>query len=101
MRIKKFNENIQYINDGSGGACPVCGNYKNLKKSKSEPTESGMEYYYECLDCDFKWYEQYIMIDSGVYDNTGNEIFNREDVDPGSYNSEKLDFIRQQKKYNI
>ena len=101
MKIRKFNKNNTertYQSDGTEWVCPVCGNYKNLIKSHTEPTKSGMEYDFECPECDFKWYISYIMVQSGAYElNSGDEIEESESIDPRLYNELKL----QSKKYNL
>jgi len=99
MRLKKFNENTNrlYLNNGDDGVCPVCGNCKDLIQTNSTPTKDGMEYYYECPKCDFKWFETYVMVEGGIYDyNDGGEITEGEVVNPKNYNEIKL----QADKYN-
>ena len=100
MRLKKFNENNSrhYLNNGDHGSCPVCNNWKKISTSQSKADKDGMEYNYECLECNFKWYEQYVMVQNGAYElNTGEEIQTGSPIDSKSYDELKL----QTKKYNI
>lgn len=100
MRIRKFNESSKrvYQNDGSTGTCPVCGNWENIKTSNSDISHDGMEYYYQCPECEYKWYEKYVMVQDGVYDyNDGEEIQEGKPVNPNNYNELKL----QSDKYNL
>jgi len=100
MKIKRFNESVErvYQNDGSNRSCPVCNNWKNLKISGSDVSTDGMEYYYECPECDFKWYEKYVMVLDGAYEyNEGEEIQKGQPINPNLYNELKL----QTDKYNI
>lgn len=100
MRIRRLNESVKYKGEGRG-ACPVCGNYKNLKETQSVPDTDGMEYNYECPICEFKWYSKYSMVYDAEYNWDGEEIFVGNDVNPEHYNKEKLDKYLAIKKFNL
>jgi hypothetical protein len=99
MKIKRFNESKQrtFINDGTEETCPVC-NSNEIENSQSEYNSQGVTYSHKCTICDFKWYEPYMLVDSGIFDEvTGDEIYTGDPVSNKSYNELKI----QANKFNI
>jgi formate dehydrogenase maturation protein FdhE len=101
MKINRFNENNnihKYLDDGDSGCCPVCGNCDTVDSTETQPNHDGMMYIYECNNCNFKWYTQYLMIKDNNYDyENSEEIIQGYEVPSNTFNKNML----KANKYNI